>query len=528
MRTVIPLFLFSLAHLTASSQDRTFENSARGQKANLEKDTTESIKLNKLSDKYKYVDFYLSLSYAEQALKKSKAAGYHKGIALANYHKAHSYWALGYNELSIEKALIAVKISQDNNLKEIAAEAFRVLSISYRDQKEINKATLFIKRAETLALEIQNWDLLSRIYNTAGIVERDKDKNDTSLFLLKKALAITETHGTSKFQICQITSNMGECRLWENPEEGLRYFMQALALAKEFGNKQAEAGIQCDIGRALTLLKRFPQANQYLQEGLRQSRSLGLKRVTRHAYSALSYLKESEGNLAESFAYMKNYYDVRDSLLNSAKTRQIVELETRYENEKRVQTIRLLQQERRIENIWRNILIAGIILLAVLSILIYKIQRGREKKDRAILNLQIDTLTYQNKELSTKYKTTLTGFDQIPVESQDQRLLKKAIAIIEQNIGNSGFSVEKMSDEMGMSRTNMHRKIKAVTGFPPSELIRNIRLRKAALLLKNKADTVSQISFAVGFDDQSYFSKAFKKQFGVTPSEYDQSQNVKG
>jgi len=66
----------------------------------------------------------------------------------------------------------------------------------------------------------------------------------------------------------------------------------------------------------------------------------------------------------------------------------------------------------------------------------------------------------------------------------------------------------------------MHRKIKAITGFPPSELIRNIRLRRAAHLLKNQTDSIAQISFSVGFEDHSYFSKSFKKQFGVTPSEY--------
>jgi AraC-like DNA-binding protein len=76
---------------------------------------------------------------------------------------------------------------------------------------------------------------------------------------------------------------------------------------------------------------------------------------------------------------------------------------------------------------------------------------------------------------------------------------------------------------MGMSRTNMHRKLKAITGFPPSELIRNIRLRTAAQLLMNQSDTIAQISFTVGFEDHSYFSKSFKKQFGVTPSDYFQS-----
>jgi AraC-like DNA-binding protein len=85
--------------------------------------------------------------------------------------------------------------------------------------------------------------------------------------------------------------------------------------------------------------------------------------------------------------------------------------------------------------------------------------------------------------------------------------------------------VEEMGKAMAMSRTNLHRKIKAITGFPPSELIRTIRLRKAAILLLHQTNTVSQVSLSVGFEDHSYFSKSFRKQFGVSPSEYYQSKN---
>jgi AraC-like DNA-binding protein len=91
---------------------------------------------------------------------------------------------------------------------------------------------------------------------------------------------------------------------------------------------------------------------------------------------------------------------------------------------------------------------------------------------------------------------------------------------VEANIADSQMSVEKMADQMNMSRTSLHRKIKSITGFPPSELIRSIRLRKAARLIANRADSPTQVAHAVGFEDYSHFSKVFKKHFGVSPSEY--------
>jgi AraC-like DNA-binding protein len=523
MRHLLFLFIFLLVIKLAYSQDSVKDSFYNILLNHPVEDTTKVNILNDLSYQYQYVDFHKSLGYAEQSLKMAERLSFRKGIAMANYRKAYCYWALGYNEVSIEKAMQAIDIAEHESLTTILAESFRVLAMNYRDQQGLEKASLYIKQAEKLSMQEKDWDLLSRVYNTAGLIQFDKKKNDTSSLLFSRAFQITNQYKTSKFHVCQIISNMGECQLENNPDIALKYFKEALVLAKEVRNKQAEAGIMCDIGRALTRKSKYIEADKYLQSGLRLSHELGLKRVTRHAYLALVDLKVREGKSTESFEFMKSYYDVRDSLLNAAKTRQIVELETRHENEKKEQAIKLLEQDKRIQKIWRNILIAGLILLGALSAGIYYLQWSRENKNREILNLQIDNLVSQNKELTDKYKHTLTSGNEKLAESQEQRLLKKAIEIIEGNIADPLFSVEKMGEEMGMSRTSMHRKIKEITGFPPSELIRNIRLRKAASMLRSETDSVSQIGFAVGFEDHSYFSKAFKKQFGVSPSEYHRS-----
>ena len=94
--------------------------------------------------------------------------------------------------------------------------------------------------------------------------------------------------------------------------------------------------------------------------------------------------------------------------------------------------------------------------------------------------------------------------------------------MVEENISDPLFGVEKMASEMNMSRASLHRKLKSITGFPPSELIRSIRLRKAARLILSKVDSVSQIALLVGFNDYSHFSKSFKKHFGVSPTSYEE------
>jgi AraC-like DNA-binding protein len=102
----------------------------------------------------------------------------------------------------------------------------------------------------------------------------------------------------------------------------------------------------------------------------------------------------------------------------------------------------------------------------------------------------------------------------------DEKFLKKAKAIVEKNIGNTSFGVEQMADEIHLSRAQLFRKLKAITGLSPNEFINNIRLDKAAALIQAKADIVTQISYSVGYSDQSYFAKRFRKKFGVSPKEY--------
>ncbi len=104
--------------------------------------------------------------------------------------------------------------------------------------------------------------------------------------------------------------------------------------------------------------------------------------------------------------------------------------------------------------------------------------------------------------------------------SMDHKFLITARLIVERNIGNSSFGVEQMADEIHLSRSQMFRKMKALIGITPSEFINHIRLEKAAQLIRMKSDTLSQIGYSVGYNEQSYFAKKFRKKFGVSPKEF--------
>jgi AraC-like DNA-binding protein len=106
------------------------------------------------------------------------------------------------------------------------------------------------------------------------------------------------------------------------------------------------------------------------------------------------------------------------------------------------------------------------------------------------------------------------------VPSDQKVFIEKLTAIIETHIEDENFSVENLSLEIGMSRVQLHRKIKAISNQSASEFIRSFRLQKAAELIKQGAGNFTEIAYKVGFNSQAYFNISFQKMFGITPGEF--------
>ena len=109
---------------------------------------------------------------------------------------------------------------------------------------------------------------------------------------------------------------------------------------------------------------------------------------------------------------------------------------------------------------------------------------------------------------------------EITVPSSQKVFLEKLTAIIELHLEDENFNVETIGNEIGMSRTQIHRKLRALTNQSTTEFIRTFRLHRAAQLIKQNAATIAEIAYKVGFKSQAYFSSSFQGIFGCSPSEY--------
>ncbi|GAB6977171.1 substrate-binding domain-containing protein [Prevotella falsenii] len=103
-------------------------------------------------------------------------------------------------------------------------------------------------------------------------------------------------------------------------------------------------------------------------------------------------------------------------------------------------------------------------------------------------------------------------------QSAESRFVEKFRAIIQSNLGNSGLNVETISGELGISRAQLYRKIKSITGISPNDIIREARMKRADRLLETTDKSVSEIAYEVGFSSPSYFTKCYREFFGRTPN----------
>ncbi|GGI50729.1 hybrid sensor histidine kinase/response regulator [Mucilaginibacter galii] len=104
--------------------------------------------------------------------------------------------------------------------------------------------------------------------------------------------------------------------------------------------------------------------------------------------------------------------------------------------------------------------------------------------------------------------------------SPDEKFLGKLMSLIEKHMDNSEFGVTELIDEIGMSKNVLYKKVQALTNLSVADFIKSIRLQKAAQLLESNKLSIAEVAFAVGFNDRKYFSKEFKKQYNLSPSEY--------
>lgn len=146
----------------------------------------------------------------------------------------------------------------------------------------------------------------------------------------------------------------------------------------------------------------------------------------------------------------------------------------------------------------------------------------------ARLKSRIEFLERENEQRFIKEINTQGFFqpNEVSIPSFDEKLFKKALLIIEENISNEFFNISAFCSELGVSRTLLFLKVKTWTNFTPNDLIKHYRMRRAVQLLEKGKMIISEVSYHVGYKNPKYFSKCFSEKFGLTPSQFQKKYAI--
>jgi len=173
-----------------------------------------------------------------------------------------------------------------------------------------------------------------------------------------------------------------------------------------------------------------------------------------------------------------------------------------------------------------TLLLAIVIFVITISgMIIVSNMRRRHRLERQAFSMVVNVPVTEEPEETSPAKeqpniTAVTSEEQAYIEaSADARFLEKLRSRVQEQMGDSDFSVETLAEQMGVSRVQLYRKVKTLTGRTPVDIIRLSRLNRSKVLLETTDKNVSEIAYEVGFTAPSYFTKCFKDEFGISPSD---------
>lgn len=141
--------------------------------------------------------------------------------------------------------------------------------------------------------------------------------------------------------------------------------------------------------------------------------------------------------------------------------------------------------------------------------------------DMKLLKARIKNFLANKEKKQNEFKSNVEiNVSTLSYPSLDEKFLNEAVAVIEKYLDITEFDTNLFAEQLNLSKSSLYRKIKSMTGLSTNEFIRNIRLKHACRMLKDKSITISEVAYSVGFTDPRYFATCFKTAFDMTPTEY--------
>lgn len=438
----------------------------------------------------------------------------------------NAYYRLFDAEKALENAYIALELSQEMNDRRGEAVVYYMIG-------NVNWQILNYDEARDILEEVGDRSYLGNVYNNLVNVT---DSVDLQMEYAGKALTIFEETGHRQ-GIAFVNNTLGSVH-HDHPtnrdlNKALEHYLVAAEIWEEMGYDYGLLHIYGNIGSVYAEQGKTKQALPYLDEAMAMARASGADEEVSdiNYYYFLAYGNAQDFDRAK--VAVDSFMAARERVYTREKQEVVAEVETKYQTEQTERALaeNQLQLERE-KNTRKNILI-GVIIAFLLLFGLFQYYRNRQRivRKETELALQLERAEVEKlreldqlksnffANISHEFRTPLTLILSPLSQMIDETFLRQILENIEAHMEEETFSVVELNQSVGMSRSQLHRKLKALTDKSPNQVIREMRLQRAKALLEKRAGNASEVAFMVGFNSLAYFSKCFKDQFDVSPSE---------
>lgn len=405
---VVALVLILAGYLSVIStyaQDKTIDSLRHIVENHQQRDTVRVMNLNLLS--YYSVDLEKSKAYADEALEISLELSHKKGTGRAYFQLSNYYWKKTDSHTSIHYAFEAIKLFEECMPAGLGV-CYGMLGLNYSELGEFDKALYYHRLALAIDEKNGNQRNIAADLNNMGTIyfyHKQKQNYDSAVHYFLRSLDVVTSRG-DRSGIMLAYNNLGStyCRKGQY-QLAMTYLNKALPMAIELDNADRLSLIHQSFGELYLSLRLYNNAHKHFEAALGIAHDIGNKKRKEEVYEQLKDLALLNKNYKLAFEYQNDLSHLRDTLYNFERSRQIAEMQTIYDTERKEQTIKVLEQEKRLEAIWRNVLIAGVVLTVLGAWLIFTWQRYRTRKANQLLEAEL-VLNAKLKELD-KLKSEL-------------------------------------------------------------------------------------------------------------------------
>jgi serine phosphatase RsbU (regulator of sigma subunit) len=347
-------------------------------------------------------DYNQALKFMGQGLEIQKEIRDKRGIAIANNNMANIYDTQGNYAKAMAAHLTSLKMNEELGNKNGIGSSYNNIGTLLHNQQKVDESLAYYLKAVKIWEETLNFQGLGQVYGNIGNIYLQKKQFKEALAYMLKEFKIGEQLG-DKQSIARSYHHIASVYADENkPNIVLAYLLKSYAIAEEIGDKGELSQICGAIANSYETKKDYANAIRFNLEMLALSKKIGFRDVSKLAYSNLASVYRKQKQFVKALEYTELYNTMKDSLLNKENFKQVAELNTRYETEKKEKEILLLTKDQQLnakiirqQQLVRWGLISGLGLLSISIFSIYRRYRFKQKAN-VILEKQKQEIQQKN------------------------------------------------------------------------------------------------------------------------------------